>query len=910
LAGYWGRTVSKLCQEVALDWIFIRRKDYIWLEIKKKFPGLFNMLQWTTESQDKYHDNKKISSFGKKVEESKALPLLNQMGDGKQGVNWGELNKTIMEGFYQDGKFSPNVESDDTGGWKYNKSQHREQKNQQIARIITAMLGLEVYFVAYIEKYRKKYTWRWATMPGEVKLDYKAGKLRYVSPPSEAEEELDDTGQPQPKQRPDLDDISEGVWLQKKEQGEAVEKTHYLEYLSRKKKRTLATIKSKNAAAQEVDQRNIKAIDKAMKAFSRTIYLPPIGQYDKDMNRIEGFKIFKAELRKKLELMWIDRQKGIEKPMKPICLLGPPGVGKTQIVKTYAKAMRRPLVIISMGGATDTKDIEGTPPTFQNANWSRLLEGMSMINVDIFVELDELKEQLAEYEAIKNKTEFQQQEIKELKELIKDMEDKGEKERKIDANSKAPIALFDEAEKAGNQGALDALGKVLDPNANTAHWDKFFEGYLNLKFFIFFVTMNDEWRCPQFIKDRCDMIDIEILTYEQRIKILDQFARIFIREGWPIMDSSGKKPDLKKNKDAEDADTLTTAQQKLRDKIGNEVIKACVTETWGVRQSIMNIEKVVDLMRIVEKDGTLSLLSNFDNWDWDSDKDGVDDEVSDKTRTLKYNVLVDVNNNPRPLQLNKVVHQDIIPLKDNKNKAKVKTVKNTIPYWPDYSPMVDELVNPESKETTQTSSDAHEKEIERLKKEMEKMKKHCKEKLAEKDKLTEQQKTVIETTLDELEASKGNAQELQNKVDNLTVRLSEFTTRPITATTDQGTQTDEPTINTLTIKYVPTNGKLRFGVNNWQKTVQVLKFDEDEGKKIKNLRITDCKDIIQIDLSNLTNLEKISLRSSKWDNIKGAKNIIPNYKVVVKDCQDVSLAWVEGTNVGIVEIDKPSSKTA
>jgi predicted RNase H-like nuclease (RuvC/YqgF family) len=128
--------------------------------------------------------------------------------------------------------------------------------------------------------------------------------------------------------------------------------------------------------------------------------------------------------------------------------------------------------------------------------------------------------------------------------------------------------------------------------------------------------------------------------------------------------------------------------------------------------------------------------------------------------------------------------------------------------------MVDELVNPESKETTQTSSDAHEKEIERLKKEMEKMKKHCKEKLAEKDKLTEQQKTVIETTLDELEASKGNAQELQNKVDNLTVRLSEFTTRPITATTDQGTQTDEPTINTLTIKYVPTNGKLRFGVNN------------------------------------------------------------------------------------------------
>lgn len=92
-----------------------------------------------------------------------------------------------------------------------------------------------------------------------------------------------------------------------------------------------------------------------------------------------------------------------------------------------------------------------------------------MKNVDIFVELDELKEDLAEYESLKNKTEFQEQEIKELEELIKSMEEKGETSRKVDANTKAPIVLFDEAEKVSNQGALDALGKVLDPNANTQH---------------------------------------------------------------------------------------------------------------------------------------------------------------------------------------------------------------------------------------------------------------------------------------------------------------------------------------------------------------------------------------------------------------------------------------------------------
>jgi hypothetical protein len=115
---------------------------------------------------------------------------------------------------------------------------------------------------------------------------------------------------------------------------------------------------------------------------------------------------------------------------------------------------------------------------------------MTFTNTDITITLAELQEQLAEYESIKNKTEFQQSELKELKELIKDMEKNDETERKIDANSKAPIILFDESEKVTLASVLDALGKVLDPNVNTRHWDKFFEGYLNLKYCIIFLTMN------------------------------------------------------------------------------------------------------------------------------------------------------------------------------------------------------------------------------------------------------------------------------------------------------------------------------------------------------------------------------------------------------------------------------------
>jgi hypothetical protein len=832
LAGYLGRTTAKLFQELALDWIYLRRKDFIWLEIKRKFTGLFNMLQWTTESTDKSNDNKKLTSFGKQSEEAKALPLLNMMGDGRGTVDWAELSKTVLKGFYQDGKFSPNVENDNSDGWKHHKETHKEQRNQQIARIITAMLDLQTHFTAYLEKYRHKYTWRWSVMPGQLNIDYSTGKFNYISPPVDPEVEIDDAGQPVPKRRADLDDISEVVWAQKLAKGEAVEKTWYLEYLARKKKRILSTIKGKNSAGQEQGYQIIAGIDKAMKAFSHNSYIPSLDYFDKVMNSIEGFKIFKSELRLRSELMQDDQAKGIETVLKPMCLLGKPGVGKTEIVKTLAKALRRPLVIISMGGAIDTKDIEGTPPTYQSPNWSRLLEAMTFTNTDITITLAELQEQLAEYESIKNKTEFQQSELKEIKELIKDMEKNDETERKIDANSKAPIILFDEAEKVTLASVLDALGKVLDPNVNTRHWDKFFEGYLNLKYCIIFLTMNWETRCPQFIKDRCDMIDIELLTYQQRINILQTFGKRLLRQAWPIMQTNKNKPDYAKNKELEDNNTLTPKQQELYDKLGTKILSACVTETWGVRQAIINLERVIDLMRITDKEGKLALINNLDNWDWDSDQDGSEEEISDKTRIIKYRALTDANNHPRPLQLSKVIHQDFIPKQTNTHGLRVQTVQNTIPSWPNYQPQTNEFSPAEGS----TLFDAQRQEIEKL---------------------------------------KG----------------------------DLATEKDQPRVNTLIVNNIPINGKLRFGVNTWEQSLQIISFDEEEGKKLKNLRINNCKNLIQLDLTNLINLEKLSLRNSHWDSIKGADQIQSEYKLVVKNCQNVSLAWTEGTNVGVVEID-------
>jgi len=74
-----------------------------------------------------------------------------------------------------------------------------------------------------------------------------------------------------------------------------------------------------------------------------------------------------------------------------------------------------------------------------------------------------------------------------------------------------------------------------------------------------------------------------------------------------------EKPDLNANKAYEENDLLTTKQQQLRDKIGEEILKACITETWGVRQAILNLGNVIDLMRVSDKSGKLDDLHSLDN---------------------------------------------------------------------------------------------------------------------------------------------------------------------------------------------------------------------------------------------------------------------------------------------------------
>jgi len=63
-------------------------------------------------------------------------------------------------------------------------------------------------------------------------------------------------------------------------------------------------------------------------------------------------------------------------------------------------------------------------------------------------------------------------------------------EMKIDLGSKRLIILLDEAEKTKHPSVLDTMGKIMDDNVNWNHYDKFFEGRVDLSECLIFCTMN------------------------------------------------------------------------------------------------------------------------------------------------------------------------------------------------------------------------------------------------------------------------------------------------------------------------------------------------------------------------------------------------------------------------------------
>ncbi len=212
-----------------------------------------------------------------------------------------------------------------------------------------------------------------------------------------------------------------------------------------------------------------------LRNYLDTVLELPWGKFTKERIRVaDAEKILEKDhyglekVKKRILETIAVRQMAPQLPPQILCLVGPPGVGKTSIAYSIARSLNRKMARISLGGVHDEADIRGHRKTYVGAMPGRIVNAISQ------------------------------------------------------TGSMNPLLLLDEVDKMGADYRGDpsaALLEVLDSEQNSTYRDHFLEIPLDLSNVMFITTANSLDTVPRPLLDRMEIIELGSYTDEEKLAI-------------------------------------------------------------------------------------------------------------------------------------------------------------------------------------------------------------------------------------------------------------------------------------------------------------------------------------------------------------------------------------------------------